>query len=406
MKISIVVYGTRGDIQPMLALANELIKNGHEIVFCANPENEELVNSFNCSFIAIGPNLKEQLRICATEKKKPDRFSLSSFKELKKEIEKQMDILPAIIDGSDLVLGAGIIFGVPTAADKAGIPYRLVIFYPFALGSGKNDSWHGNLKLKLTKFFLNAFFKKLINKKRLQAGLQSIDDIIRYYWGEHVIVASDAALNPVPEGVKAKYTQTGYMFLPAKNGLPENVEKFIASGKPPFFIGFGSNPITAVNNPKDFTEMFELAAKSTNQRFIISKGWSVLTSASSSADILYVDDMPYEILFPRMAAIIHHGGTGTMSYAAKAGIPQAAFPYMSDQFINRKQIVKLGIGPVTCDFKKISAIAITEAITDLISNEKYKKKAIEISKKIIDADGLKLTVDLIEKELKNKISGY
>jgi vancomycin aglycone glucosyltransferase len=402
MKISIVVYGSRGDVQPMLALADEIIKKGHEIVFCANPENEDLVKVYNCSFIAIGPNLREQLKICAAEKKQPDRFSLSSFKELKREIENQMDILPEIIKGSSLVLGAGIIFGVPTAADIAGIPYRLVVFYPFALGSGKNDSWHGNLKLKLAKFFLNAFFKKLINKKRLEVGLQSIDDIIPYYWGNHVIVASDAALNAVPEGVKAKYSQTGYMFLPSKKGLPENVEKFLASGKPPIFIGFGSNPI---NDPNELIEMFELVAKSTNQRFIISKGWSDLTNATTSSDILFVDDMPYEILFPRMAAIIHHGGTGTMSYAAKAGIPQAAFPYMGDQFINRKQIIKLGIGPKTCNFKKISAKVLTTTITDCISNKQYKKNAIEISKKIKNADGLKLTAELIEEELKNKTGG-
>ena len=143
--------------------------------------------------------------------------------------------------------------------------------------------------------------------------------------------------------------------------------------------------------------MFNRISKITQQRLIISKGWADLNISDSSSDILYVDDISYELLFPRMAAIIHHGGTGTMAYAARAGTPQAAFPFMTDQFINRNQIAKLRIGPKTCDFKKMSEKAIVEAIMDCISNDHYKRKAIEISEKIKSRDGLKLTVKLIRR---------
>lgn len=393
MKISIVVYGTRGDVQPMLALANSLMIKGHEIVFCANPENENLVKSYHCHFVPFGPNVKEQLKINAESKKTPDSFS--SLKGLKKEVEKQIAFLPEIIKGSDLVLGAGIVFGVRSATEVANIPFRLIVFYPSALGPGKDGSFLNRLKYNLGMSMLSAALKSAMNKKRKEAGLSPIKNVIKNFGGDHVIVASDVALNKVKEGVKAKYTQTGYMFLPSKNKLPENVKEFIASGKPPVFISFGSNP---VSEPDKIIGIFNRVSETTHQRFIISKGWAELASVNSSSDILYVDDVPYEILFPKMAAIIHHGGTGTMASAAKAGVPQAAFPYMFDQFENHKQIIKLGLGPKTCIFKKISDKELAATISDCVTNEQYKINAKEIAKKINDCDGLQLTVKLIEEE--------
>lgn len=397
MKISIVVYDTRGGVQPMLALAVGLIKNGHEVLFCANPENEKLVTSYNCSFIPFGPNVKEQMKINAATKKSPD--SLSSAKGLKKEIENQIEFLPKIIEGSDLVLASGIVFGVRSAAEIANVPFQLVIFYPSALGPGKNGSFLDRLKFNMGTSMLNTFLKSAINKKRKEAGVHAISDVVKYFGGDNIIVASDVALNKVQEGVKATYTQTGYLFLPPLQALPKNVEDFIASGNPPVFISFGSNPIS---NPNKLTDMFENVSRETNQRLIISRGWAELANVNSSSNVMYVGDMPFELLFPQMSSIIHHGGSGTMAYAAKAGVPQAAFPYMFDQFENRKTIVKLGLGPNACDFKKISASALISSIRECITNDKYRENAIAVALKLQDSNELEKTIELVEKMDKTK----
>ena len=398
MKISVFVYGTRGDVQPMLALATGLRKNGHEIVFIANPENEEIVKSYDFQFVPFGPNVKEQIKENALLKRSPMRASSSAMKEFKKYVEDQLTLLPDIINGSDLVLNAGLGMGVATAADIMNIPYRFVIFYPLLLGSGNSGTIFDHMKEKLGVLMANALLKGLINKNRTKAGIQPIEYVVKSYEGKHVIVAADVALSPVPVGVSANYTQTGYMFLAPKNELPENVDEFIESGTTPVFIGFGSNP---VYYPQELTQMFNIVSKVTQQRLIVSKGWSDLDNINSSSDVLYVDEMPYELLFPKMSAVIHHGGTGTMAYAARAGIPQAAFPYMADQFYNRKQIARLGIGPITCDFKKMTSNTISKALLDCITNESYKKNAFEISQKIKNADGLKLTLELLEEEFNN-----
>jgi len=394
VKISIVINGTRGDVQPMLALAIELIKSGHEIVFCAPPENEELVKRYNCPFVPFGPNYKELFKQNAQIK--GGATAAPSPKEMKKETENQISLLPEIMKGSDLVLGVGFVLGVHTAADILKVPYRFFVFYPVLLGTSKYDPFLNRLMFGFGRLMTNLVMKGFINKKRIEVGLQPIKDVWGNWMGDHVIAACDRELNAVREGVSFNFTQTGYMLLKSQSELPENVVKFLNSGKPPVFIGFGSNP---VSRPEKFSRVFSEVSKATGQRLVISRGWADLPEENTE-DILYVDEVPFELLFPRLAAIVYHGGTGTMAAAARAGIPQAAFPYMADQFENRKQIVKLGLGPDACDFKKISAKAISSAINECVTNENYKKKAQEISQKLINTNGLELTVKLIEDELK------
>jgi vancomycin aglycone glucosyltransferase len=394
MKIAIVVNGTRGDVQPMLALATGLIKKGHEIICCVPPENEEHVKRYNIQFVAFGPNYKELFKQNA--QMKGGATKAPSPKEMKRETENQIALLPELLKGSDLILGAGFVLGVHTVADILKIPYRFVIFYPIFLGTSKTDPFINRLLFGFGKSMTNMVMKSFINKKRAAFGLEPINDVWSNWMGEHVIVACDKELNAAREGGSFNFTQTGYMLLPSQNGLPENVEKFLNSGKPPVFIGFGSNP---VSRPEKYSQIFSEVSKATNQRLIISKGWADLPE-DNTTDILYVDEMPFESLFPRIAAIVYHGGTGTMAAAARAGIPQVAFPFMADQYENRKQIAKLGLGPDACDFKKISADVLISSINECVTNEKYRKNAFEISTKLQNSNGLELTIELVENELK------
>jgi vancomycin aglycone glucosyltransferase len=394
MKIAIVVNGTRGDVQPMLALATGLIKNRHEIICCAPPENEELVKRYNIQFVPFGPNYMELFKQNA--QMKGGATKAPSPKEMKKETENQIDLLPELLKGSDLVLGVGFVLGVHTVADILKVPYRFVIFYPILLGTSNNDPFINRVLFGFGKSMTNMVMKSFINKKRAGVELKPIKDVWADWMGDHVIVACDKELNTAREGVLFNFTQTGYMMLPSQTGLPENVKKFLASGKPPVFIGFGSNP---VSRPEKYSHTFSEVSKATNQRLIISKGWADLPEDNTS-NVLYVDEMPFELLFPRLAAIVYHGGTGTMAAAARAGIPQVAFPFMADQFENRKQIVKLGLGPNACDFKKISANALTSAIKECVTNDMYKENAVQISQKLQGSNGLELTLKLIEKDLK------
>lgn len=393
MKIACVILGTRGDVQPMVALGTGLIKNGHEVIICAPPEHEELARQNKCQFMAFGPGIKKLVK----ENPEGQRGGIVvkiTPAQGKKLFGDQMNLLPDMINGVDLVLGAGIVVGVHTAADIVKVPYRYVAFYPIMLGTTKADPLKNRMLFGFGRSVMNLMLKSFVNKNRANYGLSPISDIWEHWLGDNVIVACDKELNAARNGVAFAFTQTGFMLLPSKNLLPGNVEDFLNSGNPPVYIGFGSNPIV---NPEKYTGMFEQVRDNTNRRLIISKGWSDLP-AIDTHDILFVDEMPFELLFPRLAAVIYHGGTGTMAAVARAGIPQAAFPFMGDQFDNSKKIVEIGLGPKVCDFKKITPDAISNAIIDCVSNESYRKNAAEISKRLQNVNGLELTVQLIEKE--------
>ncbi len=394
MKIALVVYGSRGDVQPMLALAIELMERGHEVLFCTSPDNEEFIKQYNCSFVPIGKDLKELFKHANI---KGGISGQLSPKEGKRIIKEQIDILPEKVKGYDLILAAGIILGVPTVADYLKIPYRFIAFYPMILGTSKDDPFFNRMMFHFGKSVINLFLRGFINKQRTSIGVQPLGDVWQYWLGKHAIIACDKQLNAVNENVPFAFTQTGYMFLPPQDQLSEHVELFIKSGKPPVYIGFGSNPISG---KKNYHEIFNEVWKATDQRLIISKGWADLPEYDNP-NILFVDDIPFEFLFPRLSAIIHHGGTGTMAYAARSGVPQAAFPFIADQFVNRKQIVKLGIGPNTCDFKKMTAESISNAISECIVNDTYKNNAVELSQNLQQVDGLQMTADLIETGFKN-----
>jgi vancomycin aglycone glucosyltransferase len=395
MKIACVILGSRGDVQPMIALATGLRKNGHEAIIYAPPEHEELAMLNDCQFVAFGPEVKKSVKE-NPEKNKGGVAVKIPIKLFKKLLNDQINLLSNIIKDVDLILGAGIVIGVHTAADILKVPYRFVAFYPMILGTTKDDPLKNRMMFGFGRLIMNILLKGYINKNRAKFKVPPIKDIWEHWLGINVIVACDKELNPARNGVAFTFTQTGFMVLPSKKVLPENVEAFISSGKPPVYIGFGSNPIIS---PEKYTAIFKKVQDETNQRLIISKGWADLPTIDSN-DILYVDEMPFELLFPRMAAVIYHGGTGTMAAVARAGIPQAAFPFMGDQFENRKQIVKLGLGPNTCDFKKITAEAVSKAITECITNYQYKQNSIDISRRLLNVNGLDLTVQIIERELK------
>ncbi len=399
MKIACVILGTRGDVQPIVALADGLLKRGHEVTICAPPENEELISRVNCRFVPFGPSPKKAAKEDPKKQKGGVVIKISP-KEGKKVISDQINLLLNILTGTDLILGAGIVFGVHTAADILKVPYRFVIFYPIVLGTTSDDPLKDRIMFGFGRSMINMFIKRFINKHRAKFSLPPIKDVWSNWLGDRVIVACDPELNKARDDVSFPFTQTGFMLLPSKNELPDNVLNFCNSGKPPVYIGFGSNPIA---DTEKFKQIFEKVKNDTNQRLIISKGWADLPESNSS-DILYVDELPFDLLFPKLAAAIYHGGTGTMAAIARAGIPQAAFPFMADQFANRDNIFKLGIGPKTCNFKEMTFESISTAINECINNNTYKNNAMDLSNKLKISNGTEQTILLIEKEFMNQTS--
>jgi vancomycin aglycone glucosyltransferase len=172
--------------------------------------------------------------------------------------------------------------------------------------------------------------------------MDPIDDVLDYVLTAHTWLAADAALAPVPATPGRQIFQTGTWVLADRTPLPADLEAFIGSGPPPVFAGFGSMPAAG-----DATRVLIGAARAVGRRIIVSRGWADLDLIDDAADCIAVGDVSHDVLFPRVAAVVHHGGAGTTAAAARAGVPQVITPMFGDQFYWAGRIVALGVGATT-----------------------------------------------------------
>jgi vancomycin aglycone glucosyltransferase len=181
-----------------------------------------------------------------------------------------------------------------------------------------------------------------VNHNRLRLGMDPIDDVLEYVLTDHTWLAADAALAPVPVTPGRKIFQTGTWVLADRTPLPADLEAFLESGEPPILVGFGSMPAGA-----GASRQLISAVRAVGRRILVSRGWADLDLIDNAPDCMAVGDVSYDVLFPRVATVVHHGGDGTTAAAARAGIPQVITPMFGDQFYWASRIVDLGLGPTT-----------------------------------------------------------
>jgi vancomycin aglycone glucosyltransferase len=386
MKIAVVSCGTRGDVQPMAALTLGLNAAGHQALLFAPPENEAWASSLGCPFRAMGAPVRGNPTL-----KGGGLGALARF--VRQEIRTQARQLREEVRGYDLMLATGLAFGAPGVAESLGIAYRYVSFVPAASLGTTKDGLGFRLAGWLAAKIVNAGLLSAVNRSRSELGLQPIGNVLSNSIGAGAIAATDAALTTVPPGVALKAVLTGYMHLRQPGELADEVEAFLDSGPPPVYVGFGSMPVPRAES---MGQLLAEAARTAGRRLVVASGWGRLKAAARQGDCLFVEDVPHALLFPRVAAVVHHGGAGTVATAARAGVPQIVLPYMSDQFMWRSQVVKLGLGPRTGLLRMLSARSLSKAVLDCLGNDRYKRKAEEIATAIRDTDGVDLTVRAIE----------
>jgi len=386
MKIAVVTCGTRGDVQPMGALTLGLNAAGHQALLFAPPENEGWARSLDCPFRSMGAPVRGNPTL-----KGGGLGALARF--VRQEVATQARQLGEEAKGCDVMLATGLAFGARGAAESLGIAYRYVSFAPATTLGTTEDGLGFHLMGWIAAKLVNAGVLGAVNRSRAELGLPPIDNVLGHSVGPGAITATDAALTIVPPGAILRTVQTGYMHLCQPGLLAGEVEAFLDAGSPPVYVGFGSMPVP---RPERMGELLEEAARTAGRRLVVSGGWSALLAGGRRGDCLFVDDVPHAVLFQRVAAVVHHGGSGTVATAARAGVPQIVFPCMADQFTWRSQVLKLGLGPNGGLLRMLSARSLSKAVLECLGNDRYKKRAEEIASAIRTTDGVALTVRAVE----------
>lgn len=173
---------------------------------------------------------------------------------------------------------------------------------------------------------------------------------------------------------------------------PAALLHFLEAGPPPVFIGFGSMP---VRNPQHVTQVLLEAIRLSGQRAILHAGWAGLGQTELPETIYQLDYAPYGWLFPRMAAVVHHGGSGTTGFGFWAGVPTIIVPFLFDQFFWGRRAVTLDVGPEPIPYKKLTAERLAAAIETAVSHQPMRQRAARLGEQIQQEDGVARAVQIV-----------
>lgn len=370
MRVLMSAIGSRGDVQPILALANHVRSLGHEARLCVAPNFRPWVESFAIECLTIGPDLKQLAG--APARKPPIRPSVEQRRQLAAHsVRAQFPALMNAARGCDgIVAGGALQIATRSVAEALGIPYIFAAYCPAVLPSADHppvklethyeQSLPADTNVSLwdeEEHTWNGLFRDSLNEERAKLTLPPIRSVQRHIFTECPWLAADPVLGPAGRTRELQIFQTGAWFLDDPAPLPDAVEAFLAKGPPPVYLGLGS-----MRAPDDTSRLLIEAVRALGQRSMISQGWANLSPVDDGADCLSVGDLAHEKLLPRVAAVVHHGGAGTTAAAARAGRGQVIIPALYDQYYWAHRVEQLGVGVAVPGFGALTVGALTAAL--------------------------------------------
>jgi len=350
MRVLLSTYGSRGDVEPMVGLAVRLRALGAEARVCAPPDKEfaELLAGAGVPLVPVPPSVRALTAAAPTPSSLP-RYAAEV-------IASQFDAVTAAAEGCDALVATGMMpaaAGARSVAEKVGIrsvsvtfqqltlpaPHRPPLAYP---GRPLPPEVTGNRMLwDLDAQSINALFGEALNTNRASIGLPPVDNVRDYVIGDQPWLATDPALDPWQETPDLDVVQTGAWILPDVRPLPDDLEAFLDAGTPPVYVGFGSMPMRA---SADAAQVAIEAIRAQGRRAVVARGWAGLDLIDDRDDCFVIGEANQQALFSRVAAVVHHGGSGTTTTATRAGAPQVVVPQIVDQPYWAGRVADLGIG--------------------------------------------------------------
>ena len=352
MRVLLSTIGSRGDVQPLVALAVELKALGQDVRLCVPPDFREWIAGLGLSVTSIGP----ELRSTAKPKAAP---AAPISPELRRQmiegtVAAQFETITAAAEGCDLIVGATALqVAAPSVAEHMGIPYVFAAYCPAVLPSPRHappvlgvlgdkptpamddysELWAADARR------WNDTWGTLINSRRTSLGLPAVSDVHRYVITDRPWLAADHTLGPWPGPANGAVFQTGAWILPDESPLLPELEAFLDAGDPPVYFGFGS-----IRAPEQLSRAMIESARALGRRAILYRGWADLSLIDDAPDCLTIGDVNQQALFKRVAAVVHHGGAGTTTAGARAAAPQVVIPQHYDQHYWAGRVHDLGIG--------------------------------------------------------------
>lgn len=401
MRVAIHTLGTRGDVQPYLALALGLRAQGHDVLIAAPSQFEAFVGTRG---IAFAPLPGEFLALMETPEAKAAMAGRGGFaagfkmmKQFKPIGRKQLTAEWAAAERfrPELIIYHPKAIAAPHIAEKLACPTVLASPLPgftptsaFAspLVPFRSLGPLNRLSHSVMAGSADALFRKMIGEWRvteLEIGKRPRQKLLPratlYAYSPHVV--------PIPSDWPDDVAVTGYWFLDDdKDWQPSpELQKFLEAGEAPVYVGFGSMPGI---DPQPLTALILEALSKSGKRGVLATGGGAIQGHMKGGQAHFIEGAPHQKLFPLMSACVHHGGAGTTAAALRAGVPSAICPFFGDQPFWATRIEDLGAGPRAIDIRKLTSGRLAAAILDATGSQSMQQRTEALGIAIRAEDGV------------------
>ena len=406
MKIAITTVGTRGDLQPYIALGLGLQDAGHEVLIVSSKNEENFVKNFGLEFFALSVDIQKLMdgeEVQAMSKgNNPLKFILSHLKGSKKlkrlMVETQHEIWTACQSADIIIFHPGMPLGFFIAKDKKRISVMANAFPVIATKDYPSILFYTSPRLgRLFNMITHKIFEKLFWALSKAAVVE--------FWNTSVRTKMNFSVPPISQQIESGMpVLNGYshLFFHQSNDWPKNIHttggwfidkepnfvpspellRFIENGEAPIYIGFGS--MKDISSFNITLNIIKEALDISKQRAVVGLGWSKYSYTDINPDnIFLIESIPHTWLFPKMKIVIHHGGAGTTTTGLRAGKPTIVIPHNADQPGWGQRVFELGVGSKPIKKTSLTAGKLATAIlfaqqSNIVENAK--KLGHELSK--------------------------
>jgi sterol 3beta-glucosyltransferase len=415
MRIVMIAPGSRGDVEPYIALGMGLQQAGHGVRLVSHKNFDALVTSHGLEFWPVDSDVQEIVQSADMSGRLEKGSFLSILAQMAKEAERGALVLAevglAACEGMDVMLaGIGGLFTGLALAEKLQLPLVQAYYIPF---TPTRDYPSFLLPRPLPR--LGGALNRLsyhMTRQMMWQGFRAADRLARQkvlglpaapFSGPYnsariqqtpILYGYSPSVIPPASDWNSKTHVTGYWFLDPADGWtpPPALMAFLQAGPPPVYVGFGS---MSNRKPEETADLVVQALARTQQRGILLSGWNGLHKVDVPDSVFVLDSAPFSWLFARVAAVVHHGGAGTTACGLRAGVPSIITPFFGDQPFWGRRVHELGIGPAPVPFRTLTVDGLAQAIHTALTDEAMRRRAGELGAKIRAEDGVARAVEVV-----------
>lgn len=411
MNVTIIALGTRGDVQPYVALGAGLRRAGHAVRLASHGTFRDLVQGASLDFAPMRGNVQEvvhspEMRAALARGNMLEINRVSARATQSAALHWAEDGLTAARDAELLLAGIGGMNVAQSLSEKLRVPLleaHVVPFHPtrafpgaiFPPGVARLGGWANRFSHVLTRQVMWQMFRAADTRARREV----LDLPPAPVFGPRpvrplpTLHGISPAVLPRPADWDAAQHLTGYWFLPQEDWTPPPaLEAFLRAGPRPVSIGFGS---MTTPDPQATTRAVLEALERSGQRAVLLSGWGGLSAQDVPDTVFVTDSAPHTWLFPRVAAAVHHGGAGTTAAGLAAGVPNVIAPFFGDQPFWGERVRQLGVGPAPVPRRALGAGTLAAALTRAVTDAAMQERAATLGERIRAEDGVARAAEVV-----------